>query len=118
MIIPTFLSTGDDTTVPSSSILSEPFATHASKQPTHAANMLSNVVNHASFLISFSSKFLIVLQAHVCQIHTYCNITPKGEFHVFIFICIDFVDSFTDATHKLIVSLSSKQIKCSTEESP
>jgi hypothetical protein len=58
----------------------------------------------------------MVFQAQFCQIPTYCNITPKGEFHAFIFICIDFVDLFTDATHKSIVLV--QQMKCSTEESP
>jgi hypothetical protein len=50
----------------------------------------------------------MVFQAQFCQIHTYCNITPKGEFHVFIFISIDSVDLFTDATHKSILSFSDK----------
>ena len=53
-------------------------------------------------------SFLMVLQAQFCQIPTYSNITPKGDFHVFVFICIDFVDLFTDATHKSIVSFPYK----------
>jgi hypothetical protein len=51
----------------------------------------------------------MVMQAQFCQILSYCDITPKCFFHdVIVVICIDFVDSFIDATHKLIVSLSNK----------
>jgi hypothetical protein len=48
----------------------------------------------------------MVFQAQFCQIPPYCDITPKGYFHVFVFISIDSVDLFTDATHKSIVSFS------------
>jgi hypothetical protein len=58
----------------------------------------------------------MVFQAQFHQIPTYSNITPKCDFHVFIFICIDFVDLFTDATQKSIVL--SLQMQCSTEEFP
>jgi hypothetical protein len=50
----------------------------------------------------------MVFKAQFRQIPTYSNITPKCDFHVFIFICIDFVDLFTDATHKSIVSFPYK----------
>jgi hypothetical protein len=53
----------------------------------------------------------MVVKAQFCQIPTYSNITPKGDFHVFILICIDLVDLSTDATHKLIVSFP---YKCNT----
>jgi hypothetical protein len=39
-------------------------------------------INHAWYLISSSSKFLMVLQAQFCQILTHGDITPKGFFHV------------------------------------
>jgi hypothetical protein len=60
----------------------------------------------------------MVFKAQFRQIPTYSNITPKHDFHVFVFICIDFVDLFTDATHKLIVSFPYKCNAASTEEFP
>jgi hypothetical protein len=50
----------------------------------------------------------MVFKAQFHQIPTYSNITPKGDYHVFVFICIDFVDLFTDATHNLLVSFPYK----------
>jgi hypothetical protein len=50
----------------------------------------------------------MVFKAQFHQILIYSNITPKRDFHVFIFICIDFVDLFTDATQKSIVSFPYK----------
>jgi hypothetical protein len=50
----------------------------------------------------------MVLQAQFCQILTYCDNTPKCFFHVIVFICIDFVDLFTDTTQIAIVSFPYK----------
>jgi hypothetical protein len=44
----------------------------------------------------------------LAQILTYGNMFPNGFFTVFVFIGIYFVDFFTEATHKLIVSLPDK----------
>jgi hypothetical protein len=65
-------------------------------------------MNHASYLIYSSSKLLMVFQAHFHQIPTYSNITLKGDFHVLVFICIEFIELFTGATHKSIVSFPCK----------
>jgi hypothetical protein len=51
----------------------------------------------------------MVMHAQSCQILTYGDMFPNRFFIVVVFICIYFVELFTDGTHKLIVSFPYKQ---------